>query len=312
MTAISVYRIHGNKLNPRKNLGDMDGLAESIRENGLLSPITITPCGCDEVDGAHYRVLDGHRRLKAMFLLRKLSLKDSEYRVFENITPRQEAALVFDVNIARKQYSPVEEYEALQLKRKYGSLKAEVEETGASYYNTATFVSMMDRLIPEAREFVVWQRSEAEGEGRFTVWEARGLAQLSPSQQKALVEAPGLGHTQLRQAIAALKEGRLVQPEEVIRNIMTNAIRASLESKPAAAFVAADMIMLNGEVHAEDLVRFGFSDATARRTLNVLGKYGMMRGSGTDEVVLKRLLDFAGIDMQTFNERRKQWRRRIG
>ena len=314
MTAISVYRIHGNKLNPRKSLGDMDGLAESIRENGLLNPITITPCGCDEVDGAHYRVLDGHRRLKAMFLLPKLSLEDGEYRVFENITPRQEAALVMDVNIARKQYSPVEEYEALQLKRRYGSFPAVAKKTDASYGNLRNFVSTMDRLMPEVREKVAWKVA-ADGHkptgnaGEISIGEARELAQLSPSQQKALVGA-GLGHTQLKQAIAAMKEGRLVQPEEVVRNVVTNAMRASLESKPAAAFVAAYMIMLNGGARPEDLVRFGFGDATASRTLKVLRKCGLMRGTGVEAAVLTRLLgrmDEAALE-RLFMELRSQWK----
>jgi ParB family chromosome partitioning protein len=45
--------------NPRKNIGDVTDLADSIRANGLLSPLSVVP------NGERYRVIAGHRRLAA-------------------------------------------------------------------------------------------------------------------------------------------------------------------------------------------------------------------------------------------------------
>lgn len=45
--------------NPRKNIGDVTDLADSIRANGLLSPLSVVP------HGQRYRVIAGHRRLAA-------------------------------------------------------------------------------------------------------------------------------------------------------------------------------------------------------------------------------------------------------
>lgn len=45
--------------NPRKNIGDVTDLADSIRANGLLTPLSVVP------NGSRYRVIAGHRRLAA-------------------------------------------------------------------------------------------------------------------------------------------------------------------------------------------------------------------------------------------------------
>lgn len=45
--------------NPRKNIGDVNDLAASIKTNGLLTPLSVVP------NGERYRVIAGHRRLAA-------------------------------------------------------------------------------------------------------------------------------------------------------------------------------------------------------------------------------------------------------
>ena len=45
--------------NPRKQIGDVTDLANSIKANGLLSPLSVVP------NGERFRVIAGHRRLAA-------------------------------------------------------------------------------------------------------------------------------------------------------------------------------------------------------------------------------------------------------
>lgn len=64
---IPVARIHPHPDNPRKDLGDLTELVESIKVNGILQNLTIIPFfGKDECDEeTNYTVIIGHRRLAA-------------------------------------------------------------------------------------------------------------------------------------------------------------------------------------------------------------------------------------------------------
>ena len=57
---IPTDRIEPHPDNPRKDLGDLTELADSIRQNGILQNLTVVP-----QEGDNYRALIGHRRLAA-------------------------------------------------------------------------------------------------------------------------------------------------------------------------------------------------------------------------------------------------------
>ena len=63
---IPVKKLWQHPDNPRKDLGDVTELAESIKVNGVLQNLTVVPL-IGEItkkwDGESYRVIIGHRRL---------------------------------------------------------------------------------------------------------------------------------------------------------------------------------------------------------------------------------------------------------
>ena len=67
---IPVSKLWGHPDNPRKDLGDVTELAESIKVNGVLQNLTVVPL-IGEItkkwDGESYRVIIGHRRLAAEY-----------------------------------------------------------------------------------------------------------------------------------------------------------------------------------------------------------------------------------------------------
>ena len=75
--------------NPRKDLGDLQELTESIRENGILQNLTVTPW-LGEVTGKvlenTYKVIIGHRRLAAA----KLAGLTHVPCVVANMTPAEQ------------------------------------------------------------------------------------------------------------------------------------------------------------------------------------------------------------------------------
>ena len=57
---IRTYDLFPHPQNPRKDLGDLDELVDSIKANGVLQNLTVVPR-----DGGGYTVIIGHRRLAA-------------------------------------------------------------------------------------------------------------------------------------------------------------------------------------------------------------------------------------------------------
>lgn len=65
---IAVHKINPHPDNPRKELGDLAELSDSIRNNGILQNLTVVPYVGEEthevIEGL-YRCIIGHRRLAA-------------------------------------------------------------------------------------------------------------------------------------------------------------------------------------------------------------------------------------------------------
>lgn len=61
---IPIDRVNASPFNPRKTFDskELDGLAESIREKGLVQPIVVRPLGAG---GHHYEIVAGERRWRA-------------------------------------------------------------------------------------------------------------------------------------------------------------------------------------------------------------------------------------------------------
>lgn len=54
-----------DNFNARCDFGDIAELAESIKANGVLNPITVIPFIDEETEGQRYRLIDGERRYRA-------------------------------------------------------------------------------------------------------------------------------------------------------------------------------------------------------------------------------------------------------
>src|SRR5712691_8179475 len=87
--------------NPRKNVGDIDELAASIKEIGLLQPVVAVR------HNGVYQVVAGSRRLAAA---KKAGLKDIPTRVMELDEAQAQAASLIE-NLQRKDLEPLEEAE---------------------------------------------------------------------------------------------------------------------------------------------------------------------------------------------------------
>ena len=121
---IGIEKIHPHKDNPRKDLGDLTELTDSIRAFGILQNLTVVP------DGDEYTVVCGHRRLAAA---KEAGLEILPCVVADGMDQRTQVSIMLLENMQRSDLTVQEEAQGLQMMLDLGSSIAEiVKETGLS------------------------------------------------------------------------------------------------------------------------------------------------------------------------------------
>lgn len=111
LLSVKVQDLHPDPDNPREDVGDVDELAASIRESGLLQPIVARRHGTALV------VVAGHRRLAA---LQRLGVDVTEVLVVKDMRPADVLAAMLIENGQRRDLDPIEEaraYDRLRVDR---------------------------------------------------------------------------------------------------------------------------------------------------------------------------------------------------
>lgn len=80
IVTIGLEHIHPHPDNPRKDLGDLTELAESIKKNGIMQNLTVIP---KEGEPGEYITIIGHRRSAAAKLA---GVTEAPCRVVEGMT----------------------------------------------------------------------------------------------------------------------------------------------------------------------------------------------------------------------------------
>lgn len=86
----------------RRDVGDINKLAESIEKHGLINPVVVN---------SRKELLAGERRLRSVQLL---GWETIPVRILENPTKIQELEIEIEENMHRKAFSPDETIDALQ------------------------------------------------------------------------------------------------------------------------------------------------------------------------------------------------------
>lgn len=106
---IEIYKISGFKGHPFKVVDDekMQELVESIKVNGVLSPVLIRPTGMDT-----YEMISGHRRLHAAQLAGLTAIPS----IIREMTDDEAVIAMVDANIQREELLPSEKAFAYKMK----------------------------------------------------------------------------------------------------------------------------------------------------------------------------------------------------
>lgn len=120
---ISIDKLHPHPNNPRKDLGDLSELAESIKQSGIFQNLTAVPAELG------YIVIIGHRRLAAAKLA---GLKEVPCAIVEMDEKTQIATMLLE-NMQRSDLTVYEQAEGFQMMMDLGETLRDIsEKTGFS------------------------------------------------------------------------------------------------------------------------------------------------------------------------------------
>jgi ParB family chromosome partitioning protein len=120
---IDIDLIHPHPDNPRKDVGDVSELAESIKHSGIMQNLTVVP-----FEG-EYRVIIGHRRLAASKLAGLTELPC----VVVEMSEKEQLGVMLSENMQRVDLTIVEQAQGMQLMLDMGDSVPEIaKKTGLS------------------------------------------------------------------------------------------------------------------------------------------------------------------------------------
>jgi len=219
-TEIPLSRIRPNPRQPRQRMdaAELEALATSVREHGVLQPILVT----ETIDG--YQLVAGERRFRAS----QMAGLERIPAVIRQLADREQLELALVENLQREDLGPLEEAHA------YRSLVMEFDLTheqiaqrvGRAKSTIANTLRLLD-LDPAVQA--------ALSEGRITEGHARAIAGL-PIEQQARVAAT-----------VAEQQFSVRQTEELVRRLR--------EPRPAPAAATPARLDPDLERVEEDLRR---------------------------------------------------------
>ncbi len=150
---IEVEKLHPHPDNPRKEIGDVSELAESIKQNGIFQNLTVVPAE----DG--YTVIIGHRRLAAA----KAAGLEKVPCVIADMAPKEQLQTMLLENMQRSDLTVYEQAQGFQLMLDMGSTVEEIaEKSGFSQTTVRRRVKMMELDQEKLKEVSKRQLSLAD------------------------------------------------------------------------------------------------------------------------------------------------------
>ena len=143
---IPVEQLEHHPENPRKDLGDLTELAESIRKNGVMQNLTVVPGRTEKIENGtlekqFYLVVIGNRRLEAA----KMAGLEALPCVISEMDHRTQIATMLEENMQRTDLTVYEQAQGFQLMMDLGLTEAEISDmTGFSRTTVKRRVKMAE------------------------------------------------------------------------------------------------------------------------------------------------------------------------
>lgn len=169
---LSISLLFPHPDNPRKNVGDVSELAESIKKQGIMQNLTVMPISAltEEPDKqpaaedvsvfGRFYVLIGHRRLEAS---KQAGLKEVPCRIVSKISKKEQVAIMLEENMQRNDLTIYEQAQGFQMMLELGeTVDTIAEKTGfgeTTIRHRLNIAKLDQKLLQEKQESPSFQLS---------------------------------------------------------------------------------------------------------------------------------------------------------
>ena len=202
-STLPINQVESCQTQPRKyfNEDKLEELAESIREHGIIQPLTVR-----KLSSGYYQIIAGERRWRAA---RMAGLSEVPVVIIE-ADDRKAMELAMIENLQREDLNPMEEAEGYRsLVEQYGMTQEQAAQSVGKSRSAVANAMRLLGLTPSVRKLVE--------EEKLTAGHARALLTLSPAQQEKAAETvitSALSVRQTEQLVKRLQAENEEKPEK--------------------------------------------------------------------------------------------------
>lgn len=201
ITYIKIADLEPSSLNPRKNIvqSELEALAQSIREHGILQPLTVRK------SGKSFEIICGERR----FCSARIAELESVPAIIQELTDDEARQVMLIENIQRQDIHPMEEALTLQdLKAQGLTIDQLSTKLGKSTIYIQKRMKLLE-LIPAA------QKQFASGEIEYS--QAIQIARLQEDDQKKVLEHATTGYGKDKRLLDSRKLAEYIQSDIMLK-----------------------------------------------------------------------------------------------
>lgn len=151
---IKVSDIYPHPDNPRKNIGNIEEMIDSVKKNGIMQNLSVIPGHYEDrelVEGG-YTLIIGHRRFEAA---KRAGLTEVPCRIIKDTTLKEQVGIMLEENMQRNDLTIIEQAEGFQMMLDLGETEESIaEKTGFSKQTVKHRVNLakLDRNLLKAKE----------------------------------------------------------------------------------------------------------------------------------------------------------------
>jgi len=247
-TLLRIEDIEPDPDQPRKDFGDIEELAASIRTHGLISPIVVSPSG-----NRRFRIIAGERRFRACRVAGIAQVR-AIVRTLEEQS-RIEVQLV--ENIQRKDLHPVEEARIFrrlmdEFRLTQESLAARIGKSPSAISETLRLLDLPEAIMAELRTSEVVPKStllaivkESNPEKQAALWQRAKAGNLTVRQARAKPRRRTSPGTKPKAVFATIHGASVIVQAETAK-LSPQQIRAALTEALASAQSATETVEPSG------------------------------------------------------------------
>ncbi len=204
---LDLDQLRPGKYQPRRDMHreTLRELADSIKQEGVLQPISVRPLGDGNSGTVRYEIIAGERRWRAA----QLAGIEKIPAIVRDVDDEQAAAIALIENLQREDLNPYEE--ALGLQRLIDEFQLTHQEAATAVGKSRAAVSNLIRLLELAPEV-----QKLLADGSLSMGHARALLGLSGARSQANaaadVIARGLSVRQTEALVKKLQAGGSARP----------------------------------------------------------------------------------------------------